>query len=404
MDPFGESLIVEDLIECDGDEAVENPHSAWTEQALDLLISLLQSAIRNKFTNEQEMLQAVTNKMTNRNFSFTLSQIEYKYNSLKQMYKDKKDKNLEIEPELIKLFGPVRTKSRNPPVEQKEHPSTKRQKIADTSDSSQQDGSFDEEQQKEEHEKSKLIWSIESNKHFLELLEEHRPQLGSKYKTKKQMWVEIAKCLNAKGYNFTWPQIENKWKYLVRYYRNRLEMQRSGKKPRPKSKIKKSHPVFVKKEPTTSSKKLKETVLEVISFANDQKLPFDDDDDEDNVYNGEVNADADGCDDDGFVDEKKFDLADAELPETSVFAGKNLDQEVHEQKNVKTDDSFSTQLDKLATEICYFRRDIRKYQYEALAIKKQQLELSKEQNKQFKFIGNALKELLTHLQQRDGHE
>ena len=82
----------------DVEETVENSHAVWTEQALDLFISQLKNATKQTFANQREMLQYVTEKMSQRNFSFTYEQIEFKYNSLKKMYLDKRSNNQEVEP------------------------------------------------------------------------------------------------------------------------------------------------------------------------------------------------------------------------------------------------------------------------------------------------------------------
>lgn len=123
MNSFHEVIIVDDLIEgmifshknskdvkkikyfiADSETMSSNSNALWTEQALDLFISQLQNTAKHIFTNEHEMLAVVARRMSSRNFRFSLEQIEKKYNELKQMYKEKKQRNQEIEPLVITSF------------------------------------------------------------------------------------------------------------------------------------------------------------------------------------------------------------------------------------------------------------------------------------------------------------
>ncbi|XP_055851139.1 uncharacterized protein LOC129915561 [Episyrphus balteatus] len=389
-------ILVDDLIECDAEETVENSHAVWTEQALDLFISQLKNATKQTFANQREMLEFVTEKMSQRNFSFSFVQIEFKYNSLKKMYLDKRTKNQEVEPELIKLFGDIKPPPSKRQNNDEQQQSAKKLKNDDNSNSSQLNKSSDEDISYDENDKNKMIWSAESNKFFLDLLEEHRPLLGTKFRTKRQMWEEISRRLKTRGFDLTWSQVENKWKYLVRHYRQRLEMLRKNEKPNNKFLNKDTFPnVYKSLEKATSqpspTKKIKQENMR-ISFANDQKLPFDDDDDDD---------------DDGYEDENAFQFEEAcSLPEVNVVATEHLDpvnvEDVKPLGDILSTTETSSQLDKISKELSNFRKDTQKYQTEALIIKKQQLEAYKQRTVQFTKIGDALNELLGHMRSRDG--
>ncbi|XP_055903720.1 uncharacterized protein LOC129939651 isoform X2 [Eupeodes corollae] len=401
MDNYGD-MLVEDLIECDVEETDGSTHAVWTEQALDLFMSQLHNVNRHAFSSESEMLQVVTNKMAHRNFNFTLEQIEHKFNSLRKMYIDKRERKQAVEPELIKLFGDINptTSSKRPRSEEAQH-SPKKSKITiidDSSNSPQQNNKSDEDITYDENGKIKMIWSTQSNRFFLDLLEEHRPLLGTKFRTKKQMWEEISRRLKTRGFHLTWSQVENKWKYLVRHYRSRLEMLRNNENT---ASNKSAFPELFKasskspKQPQPPAPRRSKQDDLKISFANDQKLPFDDDDDDEDEDN------------DG-LEENPFHFEEAcPVPEVDITSANNFDPVQIDVKPTPTEldssDSTFSKLDKIVKELNNFRKDSRKYQLDSLAIKKQELEAYKERTEQFSKIGETLNELLAHMRSRDGH-
>lgn len=64
--------------------------------------------------------------------------------------------------------------------------------------------------------------------------------------------------------------------------------------------------------------------------------------------------------------------------------------------------SSKYELEQISKEMSYLRKDIRKYQSQVMALKKEQLKIAREQKAEFTKIGNTLTELLRILLRRDG--
>ncbi|XP_031328584.1 uncharacterized protein LOC116159691 [Photinus pyralis] len=55
---------------------------------------------------------------------------------------------------------------------------------------------------------------------LIQQYEEYKEVLGKKNSMKKHIWQKIAMAMNAFGHNFSWDQLQNKWKSLVRTYKS----------------------------------------------------------------------------------------------------------------------------------------------------------------------------------------
>lgn len=394
MNSFNEVIIVDDLIEADGASMSSHSKALWTEQALDLFISQLQIVSKKTFSSEHEMLAVVMKKMFSRNLKFSVYQLEKKYNDLKSMYNDKKQRNQEIEPELVKLFGNVK----RPKVEEVQQNPVKKLKIENSPNSSRQNKSSaaDEVVEFEEDDKCKIIWTNAAHKMFVDLLDEHRPKLGSVYRTKKQMWEHLSKIMVSRGFNLTPTQVENKWKSLVRDYRNRLQaMNNLNSTPSP---IRSTSPSTILASSSKKKSQKKKKEMEIISFANDHKLPFDDDENENENENDNDNDNGEDqfeetCSLPGNDEDMKYNFDAVNVSDEKYIPIPNT--------NTLSDESAS-KFEQISKEMSYFRKDLRRYQSQVMALKREQLEVAREQKEEFTRIGDTLTELLRILKRRDG--
>ncbi|KAJ8923196.1 hypothetical protein NQ315_001750 [Exocentrus adspersus] len=84
-------------------------------------------------------------------------------------------------------------------------------------------------------EEQRSEWSYEATKELLKIYDEKSDLLDAGIiTTQRKLWELTSKALAKKGFYYTGPQCENKWKALKRSYRNKLDrVQRLGSSKRP---------------------------------------------------------------------------------------------------------------------------------------------------------------------------